>query len=109
MVKLSGQNTKLRTGIFFFFLALLLSNYNKFPGSFFAYFICIQLRKGTVSSNPSVWCLEKWGCKYCSVSMWSCHRSNGNSVSPQTRLKYGYILEHTPTEVREKSAEEGRG
>lgn len=51
MVKLSGQNTKLRTGIFFFFLALLLSNYNKFPGSFFAYFICIQLRKGTLQTH----------------------------------------------------------
>lgn len=94
---------------FFFSLALLLSNCNKFLGSFFAYFIYTQLRKGIVSSNVSVWCLKKWGCKYCSVSTWSCSRSTGNSVSPQTCLKYGYILEHTSTEVREKPAEGGHG
>lgn len=108
MVKLSGQNTKPGTGIFFP-LALLLSNCNKFPGSVFAYFISTQLRKGIVSSNASVWCLKKWGSKYCRVSTRSCSRSNGNSVSPQMCLKYGYTLEHTLTEVREKPAEEGHG
>ena len=80
MVKLSGQNTKLRSGIFF--LALLLSNYNKFPEPYFACFIYTVLREGTVSSNPSVWCLVKWGCKYCSASTYSCSKSNCNSVSP---------------------------
>lgn len=100
MVKLSGQNTKLRSGTFS--SALLLSNSNKF--SVFLCLIHTVLREGTVSSDPSVRCLVKWGCKI-PQCIYSCCKSNNSPVFPQTYLKYSYVSEHAPMEVQGKSAE----